>query len=401
MSEEFILPIFKKLSPIKINMSVRQVKQSKMYNADYSIKEPSKEKFEEAFRKLKNDENLRTKDYRILSYYLNVLDKNNYLEKYIKSFIKDISRFIGYRGFVRPLLSYVYNFYDNDENSRIIFALELKVIDKLSNKEKFQYINKTFADYSNKDIFLNRIENLFSGCNTENDINELLKKIFLKETDKFYSKCMINFILKKFKDDELFDICKSAVKMMELSMQQIVFKGIMDNYIDVMNVDLYPDRWFKEIGETLKEPYSRANTRWNNMEDKYKETYRRWNNSNYLYEFFNNVSGDRVRLEFWKKYINSIYRIEYFSKINDALVMEFKNHVFVEFAQMGNALYIYDKRIYDLDKIKHNTQHHTKTECVNILKNPGLMEKKLMHRGDWQLTFKRELNRRGYEQDRW
>lgn len=403
MKKEYIMPHFKNLKPIKIEESVINLRKSNCYKFQENILvEPEKDKFEEAFKKFREGNELLTKDYRILCYSIDTINKESYLMEFCKKILKNINNFVAYRGFVRPILSYIYNFYEDSNSTYKVYCLLMSVSKNLSEKSKFQYINEVVERNSTNTDFLKEIENRFRNIKLEFEIQDLSKKCMLKDTDKFYLKSMIDFTIKNHNVDELFECCKVSVNNMNLSMQQEVFKGILDFYINELDLEKYPDRWFKEISNILKDPYSGANTRWNELGEKYKETFRRWNNSKYLYDFFENkVGGDRQRLEFWKKYINSIYRMEYFKDLDDALVMEFKNHVFVELAKYGNALYIYKKDIYNIDTIKKYISIYSKTKCINHLKDRTIMDERLKHKRYWQSDFKYQLKRRGYEQDRW
>lgn len=402
MSKEFIVPLFKDLHPVQINEAEIKIKKSKFYNENYMPKEPTDEKFQQSFIKLKNGVNLKTKDYRILAYSIDVLDKEGCFNDYVSSFKNNVNRFIGYRGFVRPLLSYIYNYYDNKKVSDMTFYLLIYIFNKLLDNIKYKELIQTVKNHSPKEEYLREIEILFTKASNVKDLDNLLVSYAMKDTDKFYFKCMSGFIIKNYNDETLYDSCIKCVNSMDLSMQQEVFKGIIGKYINNVNVEEYPDLWFKESGKILKDPYVGRNTRWDVLGEDYKETYRRWNNTKYLYDFFENkVGGDKQRLEFWKRYINSIYRIKYFSELNDALVMEFKEHVFVELAQYGNAMYVYKKDIYNIDKIEQHIGLHSKTRCIKFLKDVSIMDDKFSHRGNWKSDFKYELKRRGYYQDRW
>lgn len=154
----------------------------------------------------------------------------------------------------------------------------------------------------------------------------------------------------------------------------------------------------------LGEPYSQANTKWNGISENLKETFRRWNNSKHLYEFFSKTvsGGDQRRLDFWKQYIDSIYRIRYFAELDNALVMEFKNDVFVEFAKENNALYIYNKKVQNIDNITVNVNSGklSKSEKIKYLKDRDLGDR-LFHRGYWEDDFEKILKRLNYNKGGW
>lgn len=398
-----VFPIFEGLKPVMIEKSVHKIKESKYYRENYEGKEPPRQRFQEAYLRLQHKEALRTKDYKVLSYFIADLEKDNYFEEYYGRFRKDKDTFIGYRGFVRPLLSYIYNYYDRKDVSTKIYR-ELKYLErKLRDKIRFQHINIEVNSCSNYESYLSEVKKKFSDIKDLSEIDNLLNNYLLKDTDKFYLSCMIKFIISNHRNPEYFDMSVRYVKLMDLDMQQEVFKGVMDFYIDNRNLDEYPDNWFRLIGDILRNPYIGSNTRWDNLGEKYKEAYRRWSNNKYLYEFFEDtVGGDRERLDFWRKYINSIYRIQYFKEFNNALVMEFKNHTFVELAQQGNACYVYEKDKFNIDEISRlNIKYLSKTEAIKTLKDPYKMDSKHIHRGYWQFDFAQRFRSKGYEQDRW
>ena len=402
MSREYIKPRFKSIKPYSILKSISEIEKSKYYNPDFVLdKEPSEDKFKVAYRKFENNEELTTKEYKILAYYLEVINKHGNLNIYFNSFNINFNRFVGYRGFVRPLLSFIYNYELRSIACKTTYEAVKKVINKLKDKEKFKNVYITVKSNSKLDGYTNNIRQQFKKANTLEEIELLLKKYFIRNTDKFYFYCMVEYIAINHKNEELFDKYRDTVNNMPLELQQEVFKGILEHYVDNYDVDSYPDRWFALIGKILKEPYSTSNTRWDNISDKCKEAYRRWNNNKYLYDFFSNTveGGDQERLDFWKKYIDSIYRIMYFKNTNDALIMQFKDHVFAEFAQRNNALYVYDKRVYSIDHLEKIANR--RSIIMDDLKDKNLAMKRMNHRPGWQFIFEKDIKRLGYEPGRW
>ena len=189
---------------------------------------------------------------------------------------------------------------------------------------------------------------------------------------------------------------------MDLETKKEVFVGILEIYVDEKDIDKYPKVWFTMILEHLGEPYSQVNTKWNGIDDRLKEIFRLWNNNENIYNFFINeaTDGDKQRLNFWKQYINSIYRIRYYPNLNKALVMEFKNHLFVEFAQHSNALYYYDKQVKNIDMIDAYQSQRYGELSINYLKNKYLGSRKL-HSGAWTFNFEQELRRLNYNKGGW
>lgn len=405
MSDGYIHPRFNIIVPNNIIKSIKKIEELEAYKEDIEFnKNPPEDSFKKCYKKLLENKKLTTKEFKVLSFYINEIIRDNNFEKYYFSISNKINDFKTYRGFIRPFLSYIYNFYDeNIDKDKInkIYKLLKICLEKLKFKQKYEVIynyNKEFSyalDYLNKtSIKINEFNNII-------DIEEIANKLFIKSTDKYYLELMIGYIIKNHKHTNYFENLKKIVLLMNLKQKKQVFRGIINCYLNDKNIENYPKKWFVLIGEELGDPYKRNNYKWDNLDEEYKETYRRWRNGNELYEFFSKIAAetDGKRFNFWKEYIDCIYRIKYYREIQDALIMEFKNHVFVEFAQNGNALYVYKKEHYNIDYIEDTINKTGGNIKINDLKRFDLKELKLNHSGNWQYRFQSELLSRGYKID--
>ena len=403
MKDKYIKPDFNRLKPSRINIANDKLKRSKYYNPDIELK-PDKNRFKESLSKLRANTPLVTKDYKVLFYYLDDVEKIGLFKNLCDKFYDNIDNFRSHRSFLRPLISYVYNFYDESPNISCIYEMLLEVSKNLKDKEKYKHIKMKFKNSLNLRIFLDGIKKDFYYVITEEDIEDALKRVFMKSTDKFYLECMARFIIDNHTEKSLFIKFDSIVKKMPLNLKKEVFIGILDSYKYEKNIELYPSRWFDKIGFYLGDPYSTSNTKWIGIKDELKEVYRRWNNSKHLYEFFNQMPGhdNNERLEFWKAYMDNIYRIRHYNELNNALVMEFRSHVFVEFADPNNALYMYDRRVQNIDNIDKNIRGYrmSNAEKVKYLKN-RTTGTAFIHRPGWQFKFNDMLRKLGYKKSRW
>lgn len=403
MIDKYITPNFNNLKPIKIIRANENIKKSKHYDPAVELK-PTKDRFRYAFNLFIKGEYLYLKHYKVLLFYLNDIEQQNYFDKLYDSFILRINSFRAYRGFIRPLTSYIYNYYDSSNNIVSVYDLLRIIAPKLKDTEKYQIIKSIPTKNSLYKGFLYDIKKQFYNVKDSKEIEEILKKVFMTRSDKFYLECMVRFIINNHLNKNLMVEFRSAINRMELETKKEVFTGILEIYTKENDIDKYPDIWFDMILKYLGEPYSQANTKWNGISENLKETFRRWNNSKHLYEFFSKTvsGGDQRRLDFWKQYIDSIYRIRYFAELDNALVMEFKNDVFVEFAKENNALYIYNKKVQNIDNITVNVNSGklSKSEKIKYLKDRDLGDR-LFHRGYWEDDFEKILKRLNYNKGGW
>lgn len=401
MINKYNIPNFNDLKPKEIIMVNKKIQQSKYYNPDIESK-PTEERFDKAFNMFKADEYLYSKHYKVLLFYLNEIEKQNYFDKLYNSFKSRINSFKSYKGFVRPLASYIYNYYNSSVNIDSVYYLLRIMVANLKDSERYDNIKAISLKNDIDKDFLCDIKYQFYNVKDDNEIDEILKKVFMSRSDKFYLECMVKFIINNHLNKDLIEEFKEAIDRMDLETKKEVFVGILEIYVDEKDIDKYPKVWFTMILEHLGEPYSQVNTKWNGIDDRLKEIFRLWNNNENIYNFFINeaTDGDKQRLNFWKQYINSIYRIRYYPNLNKALVMEFKNHLFVEFAQHSNALYYYDKQVKNIDMIDAYQSQRYGELSINYLKNKYLGSRKL-HSGAWTFNFEQELRRLNYNKGGW
>lgn len=401
MIDKYITPNFNNLKPVKIIRANENIKKSKHYDPAVELK-PTKDRFRYAFNLFIKGEYLYSKHYKVLLFYLNDIEQQNYFDKLYDSFILRINSFRAYRGFIRPLTSYIYNYYDCSNNIVSVYDLLRIIAPKLKDSEKYQIIKSIPTKNSLYKGFLDDIKKQFYNVKESKEIEEILKKVFMTRNDKFYLECMVRFIVNNHLNKDLMIEFRAAINRMELEVKKEVFTGILEIYVKENDIDKYPKVWFTMILEHLGEPYSQSNTKWNGIDENLKEIFRLWNNNENIYNFFINeaTDGDKRRLNFWREYINSIYRIRYYPNLNKALVMEFKNHLFVEFAQHSNALYYYDKSVKNIDMIDANQSQRWGNLSIYYLKDKDLGNR-MLHSGDWTYKFEKELKRLNYNKGGW
>lgn len=401
MIDKYITPNFNNLKPVKIIKANENIKKSKHYDPAVELK-PTKDRFRYAFNLFIKGEYLYSKHYKVLLFYLNDIEQQNYFDKLYDSFILRINSFRAYRGFIRPLTSYIYNYYDSSNNIVSVYDLLRIIAPKLKDSEKYQIIKSIPTKNSLYKGFLYDIKKQFYNVKESKEIEEILKKVFMTRNDKFYLECMVRFIVNNHLNKDLMIEFRAAINRMELETKKEVFIGILEIYAKENDIEKYPKVWFTMILEHLGEPYSQSNTKWNGIDENLKEIFRLWNNNENIYNFFINeaTDGDKRRLNFWREYINSIYRIRYYPNLNKALVMEFKNHLFVEFAQHSNALYYYDKSVKNIDMIDANQSQRWGNLSIYYLKDKDLGSR-MMHSGDWTYKFEKELKRLNYNKGGW
>ena len=399
---DYSLIDFKNFKSYNIDLALKKVKKMKHYNELFELK-PDVSKYKESYKKLCSNQILLKRDYKILLYYIDDIINEKSQQVYRKLY-KNVEAYIpksnNCKSFIRPLSRYIYNEFDGKESKNIFRLLKKSVINTRKN-EKTEFIINLLKNTQDVDIFLRHIKAQFSDIDGDSDLDTILKRCFLTKDDKFFLNCMIKTIVLKHDDEKLIDEFMVIVNRMDLELKKEVYEGILLSYKNTPQVEKYHKKWFEKIREDLGKPYRTVNIKWEGISSEAKEVFRRWYNDENLYEFFLKISGsgDTRRLNYWRRYIDCIYDIQYFNEVDNALVMEFKQHTLVEFAKNGNAFFIYNKSIRNIEKIELYLQQGTqsKTEKTRYLKQKDFAYKRLIHSGYWEYDFDMELSRLGYK----
>ncbi len=394
---DYVLPNFKLYKPQYLDDSIKQIKKSKLYKANYD-KQPKREMVEEALNKIRNNEVLSKRDIKALSFHLLTLEMEGLFDRYYKTFVIHFNEIRSKTYYIRPLLGYLYN--SRAKHKERIYEV-MKAIIKVSTKRKQNYteVFNLVESTAYVNEFINKIKIKFTKIASQNDISRLCQELYMKVADELYNECIAEFIIANYLDDRLWNFYKDTITNMTQELKKRIFKSVMLNYMDEYDVASYPKQWFQLIYRQLGDPYDPINHRWKGLEEE-KEVFRRWNIDENIEKFFEQiVGGDKRRKSFWKRYINNIYRIEYFEEASKALALEFKNHMFVEFAESGNACYYYHKNDFDINKVREVLKGSSlnRSAKVKFLKQ-GTDKKN--HSGDWEYQFDYSLRSLGYTRSR-
>jgi hypothetical protein len=122
-----------------------------------------------------------------------------------------------------------------------------------------------------------------------------------------------------------------------------------------------------------------------------------WQTQKNIKHFFGDIAGDYERLQFWKRYSHYFLRVEYFPRLSGAILMESKEHMFVEFAEVG-AMYMFRREIQNIDIVGNYSKRYNSVDSVRKLKDRYRCTERMIHtRYQWQSTFRHTLASYGYK----
>ncbi len=286
-------------------------------------------------------------------------------------------------------------YYKNEEVEKQLNRLIDENIDIINNISTRIEIYKEYT-LSNDSFFKFLFINIVKNGLIKNKWEEILiyygiseeREIFLEITNKIFGQ-IVEYI--KFNKDHIDAITSNLLEKQKLSDIIQISKKILSYYSTVEDTELFSDIWMRKISKILGHPDKNL-INWEGFLPEEINTMKRWLVKNQLEEIFTIEVKDKKRLEFWKRYISYIKKVEFYKDLNQAIIMETVNHTFIEFGEKGNAFYVYDLENLNIKSI----ESFSRTNLWK-LKNRGEALLYLAHSGSWENKFALELQYLGYE----
>ena len=177
------------------------------------------------------------------------------------------------------------------------------------------------------------------------------------------------------------------------------FKKVLNYYVEEYektdDISVCSRAIMEKIHEYLKDPHKNSpKWQWGDFSEAQIEIMRIWLVSADLEKYFSIEVNDKVRLQFWRRYIKYIKEVRYFERLKQAIVMLTDEHIFIEFGEKGNAAYCYKKDYISFSEINNLSTNFR-------LKNRASAEFFMSHSGNWEVKLKSTLYRLGYSVKVW
>jgi hypothetical protein len=405
---KYDLPNFKKLKPIKLNLELDKIK--KKYNS--IIYSQDTDMLKNLVIKIFNHKELSSKE--LLTFFHNyteIREIANFKEKENKKFfldcIKDTSLNLIEKN-IENILEFMYQniLLDNNKIEEEMLEISDSFLNKFSlNYDSLSSLGKISYEYllSEQNIITFLETKFFLYVSSESDYRYFSILYRIESETTIYSK-MIDLYF----DTRLFNILKdnnsiNNIKNIGILNDNInsiqnkinIYKRIFNYYIENdISTEYYSNDWFNHILQLLGNPEN--NELWKNFNSEQVEIFKQWLVFKELHEIFSINVQDERRLKFWKKYINYIEKVKFVEELNQAILMETKNYVFIEFGKRGNAFYVYKKEHMNIKKLEDLQRTRASTRIISNLKSRYNAVLYLSHSGTWESKFKLELSRLNY-----
>ncbi|MBS5869334.1 MAG: hypothetical protein KIC44_03705 [Fusobacterium periodonticum] len=395
---------FKKFYPI--NLEKKKDEINDFWNQIF--KEVRDEKIFELIEKVLRNKSLKVDEVIILLYNIKKVDeylirKNTELSDFIISIKFDLSEKKEKRKeCLMDIYQAIVSYYNKNE---VETALNFLVEDNIDLKKEESEIAQVYQEYSSskKDYILFLYDETIKAIKN-NKLKETLEKFYVSEEREVFSYIMEKVLLDivyyvKLEKPYIEQILADFFDRVKHEVRIESFKRILNYYVEEYEEDedisICSRVIMEKIHEYLKDPHKNSpKWQWGDFSEAQIEIMRIWLVSADLEKYFSIEVNDKVRLQFWRRYIKYIKEVRYFERLKQAIVMLTDEHIFIEFGEKGNAAYCYKKDYISFSEINNLSTNFR-------LKNRASAEFFMSHSGNWEVKLKSTLYRLGYSVKVW
>ena len=395
---------FKKFYPI--NLEKKKDEINDFWNQIF--KEVRDEKIFELIEKVLRNKSLKVDEVIVLLYNIKKVDeylirKNTELSDFIISIKFDLSEKKEKRKeCLMDIYQAIVSYYNKNE---VEIALNFLVEDNIDLKKEESEIAQVYQEYSNskKDYILFLYDETIKAIKN-NRLKETLEKFYISEEREVFLSIMEKVLLDivyyvKLEKTYIEQILADFFDRVKHEVRIESFKRILNYYVEEYKEDedisICSRVIMEKIHEYLKDPHKNSpKWQWGDFSEAQIEIMRIWLVSADLEKYFSIEVNDKVRLQFWRRYIKYIKEVRYFERLKQAIVMLTDEHIFIEFGEKGNAAYCYKKDYISFSEINNLSTNFR-------LKNRASAEFFMSHSGNWEVKLKSTLYRLGYSVKVW
>ena len=395
---------FKKFYPI--NLEKKKDEINDFWNQIF--KEVRDEKIFELIEKVLRNKSLKVDEVIVLLYNIKKVDeylirKNTELSDFIISIKFDLSEKKEKRKeCLMDIYQAIVSYYNKNE---VEIALNFLVEDNIDLKKEESEIAQVYQEYSNskKDYILFLYDETIKAIKN-NKLKETLEKFYISEEREVFLSIMEKVLLDivyyvKLEKTYIEQILADFFDRVKHEVRIESFKRILNYYVEEYEEDedisICSRVIMEKIHEYLKDPHKNSpKWQWGDFSEAQIEIMRIWLVSADLEKYFSIEVNDKVRLQFWRRYIKYIKEVRYFERLKQAIVMLTDEHIFIEFGEKGNAAYCYKKDYISFSEINNLSTNFR-------LKNRASAEFFMSHSGNWEVKLKSTLYRLGYSVKVW
>ncbi|KXS40895.1 MAG: hypothetical protein AWU54_1815 [Candidatus Frackibacter sp. T328-2] len=165
------------------------------------------------------------------------------------------------------------------------------------------------------------------------------------------------------------------------------FSKIAENYLELFSVEEFEEELMQLIKEKMGDPVEEYSVTWQNVSDIAYARAKQWFNNKEMEEFFINIEADdeegRRRFNYWKKYLDTVEKVKYIRE-ELQLFLIFKDIVVIEFGEINNSIFIYDRNYFENNLVKYTVENNKAdnkkfkdtSKCIDWIRHSSSWETK-------------------------
>ena len=396
---------FKKFYPV--NLEKKKDEINNFWNQIFKVVRD--EKIFELIERVLKKKNLKVDEIIILLYNIKkvhdyLIHKNVELADFIMNIKFDLSeKKVKRKECMMDIYQAIVSYFNEND---VELALNLFVDENINfEKEDESEIIQVYQEYSKskKDYTLFLYDETVKAIKN-NKLKDTLDRLFISEEREVFLDIMNKVLFDivyfvKLEKDYINKILADFFDRVTHEVRIESFKKVLNYYIEEYektdDISVCSRAIMEKIHEYLKDPHKNSpKWQWGDFTEAQIEIMRIWLVSADLEKYFSIEVNDKVRLQFWRRYIKYIKEVRYFERLKQAIVMLTDEHIFIEFGEKGNAAYCYKKDYISFSEINNLSTNFR-------LKNRASAEFFMSHSGNWEVKLKSTLYRLGYSVKMW
>ena len=396
---------FKKFYPI--NLEKKKDEINNFWNQIFKVVRD--EKIFELIERVLKKKNLKVDEIIILLFNIKkvhdyLIHKNVELADFIMNIKFDLSeKKVKRKECMMDIYQAIVSYFNEND---VELALNLFVDENINfEKEDESEIIQVYQEYSKskKDYTLFLYDETVKAIKN-NKLKDTLDRLFISEEREVFLDIMNKVLFDivyfvKLEKDYINKILADFFDRVTHEVRIESFKKVLNYYVEEYektdDISVCSRAIMEKIHEYLKDPHKNSpKWQWGDFTEAQIEIMRIWLVSADLEKYFSIEVNDKVRLQFWRRYIKYIKEVRYFERLKQAIVMLTDEHIFIEFGEKGNAAYCYKKDYISFSEINNLSTNFR-------LKNRASAEFFMSHSGNWEVKLKSTLYRLGYSVKVW
>ncbi|ASG30104.1 hypothetical protein CBG60_01685 [Fusobacterium animalis] len=396
---------FKKFYPV--NLEKKKDEINNFWNQIFKVVRD--EKIFELIERVLKKKNLKVDEIIILLFNIKkvhdyLIHKNVELADFIMNIKFDLSeKKVKRKECIMDIYQAIVSYFNEND---VELALNLFVDENINfEKEDEREIIQVYQEYSKskKDYTLFLYDETVKAIKN-NKLKDTLDRLFISEEREVFLDIMNKVLFDivyfvKLEKDYINKILADFFDRVTHKVRIESFKKVLNYYVEEYektdDISVCSRAIMEKIHEYLKDPHKNSpKWQWGDFSEAQIEIMRIWLVSADLEKYFSIEVNDKVRLQFWRRYIKYIKEVRYFERLKQAIVMLTDEHIFIEFGEKGNAAYCYKKDYISFSEINNLSTNFR-------LKNRASAEFFMSHSGNWEVKLKSTLYRLGYSVKVW